>query len=252
MASQKDEELRKQKELEATLESSGSMDLSKYMDQSNLERVSELPEMSFNDEYDMAKRDAEKIISGLVDFYFSGVAVNRDYINRKKLDEIETLANILYQQRTLRWTTNSLMEEVKFGQKHARNFEVLGSLQAQMTNANNQKQTYIKNLEENFKKMRVEHEALDKYEEKKELPESTDDNKIIINNTTDGLKTRGTRELMKTIREDIKDIKDITEIKDAPVIDITDARKKFLIEQEQEKKESEENIDESPIDEDLF
>ena len=250
---EKEFELKKQKELEDMLglnpidnsnasgQSSNSNSSINNFNANPLPQMSSLPPMDLMGNLKESKESAEKILESVVELYFPDPAT-RDfsYLKSKMFVELQTLTNLLFQQKTQQMAIMKLLEEIDNGLHQARNYEVLGSLQTSNMNIVKHITAYTEVLENSVKKIKQDKEVVDNMKMNATLPGGE------VKKIGDGMKARGTKELIDSLRSEVEDVK-FEEV----LTNKTDAKQKFLEELDQEKKESEQNVDEK-LDTDLF
>lgn len=149
-----------------------------------------------------AKGKAKKVMSSLLSFYLSEEIIEEhEYIKAKAdLDEY-ALGMLIRQMQNSETAINTLMDTIGEGDTSPRMFEVLSDLQRTLLDIIKSQTMYMVAIEENAKKISRD---IDVYHSNSG---SVQDKKT----QGSGLKLRGTKELMKALRNSIDedDIKDV-------------------------------------------
>lgn len=215
--------------------------------------------MNFDSLKTEVETEAKSILNSLIKFYMdSDIIDNQDYVNyRAKIDAL-SISTMAFQIRTAQHAVTKMLDEIDAGgQYQARNFEVLAQMQNQLMQMPAKLQSYLAEMEKNYKSMNHEAKAMDNTKK----PVMTDDegNEVTIpglNGEGGTVKVRGNKGLMEGLQSVIK-----TEviIKKAQVVDdevpdksLIDPKMKDLITPEQELKKQIEEETKVDLDEDLF
>lgn len=153
-----------------------------------------------------AKKQASKVMNNLLKFYLSeDIIEEHEYIKAKAdLDEY-ALGMLIRQMQNSESAITTLMDTIDGGDVSPRMFEVLSDLQRTLLDIIKSQTMYMVAVEENAKKISRD---LDVYHN------GGNGNKKL--NSGSSVKTRGTKDLMRALQDNIKeeDIKDIDEYED--------------------------------------
>jgi len=142
-----------------------------------------------------AVENAKKMMSTVMKLYLSEKIIEEnEYVQMKQRVEEMQLATLLNQMQQMQHSIEVLMRTIETGELSPRMFEVLGGLQKTMLEINKHTTLHIMASEENAKKLKHD---IDIYGDNKELSQSK---KI------DGVVSRGNRDFMKDIQEEIQDV----------------------------------------------
>lgn len=143
---------------------------------------------------------AKKTITSLMKFYLDEKIIeNNEYVQaRKKIDEM-TLGSLMFQLDTAEKALVTLLKTIDSGETAPRMFEVLGTLQKSMLDIIKSQTMYLVAAEESVKKLSRD---IDVFSEKKKKSSGDETNNEISNIN------RGTKGLMQSIQEDVKNFKD--------------------------------------------
>lgn len=149
-----------------------------------------------------AKGKAKRVMGSLLKFYLSEeIIAEHEYIQAKaQLDEY-ALGMLIRQMENSEIAISSLMDVINEGDVSPRMFEVLSDLQRTLLDIIKSQTMYMVAIEENAKKTSRD---IDVYHG---TPEGDNRNK------TSGVKSRGTKDLMRALQETIneEDIQDVDE-----------------------------------------
>jgi len=156
--------------------------------------------MDFHKQKKAAMTDAKRTLKSLMDFYLGQKIIQKnEYLKyKKKVDEM-SLSNMMFAIDTAQHAIIKLLEEIDMGNTHPRNFEAITSLNGQMMNMIKHQQALFVTMEEGYKKVKHDHEAV-------EAEGRTEDVKSEDITIMDGgpFKTRGTKMLMANLQKKIK------------------------------------------------
>lgn len=160
--------------------------------------------MDFHKQKKSAMTDAKRTLKSLMDFYLGQKIIQKnEYIKYKKRVDEMSLANMMFAIDTAQHAIIKLLEEIDMGNTHPRNFEAITSLNGQMMNMIKHQQALFVTMEEGYKKVKHDHEAI-------EAEDRTEDVKTEDVTVLDGsYKTRGTKMLMANLQKTIKAEKDL-------------------------------------------
>ena len=146
-----------------------------------------------------AKNKAEKVMNSLLTFYLSEeIIAEHEYIRAKaQLDE-SALSMLIRQMQNSETAITLLMETIHEGDVSPRMFEVLSDLQRTLLDIIKSQTMYMVAIEENAKKISRD---VDVYH----------NNESSTSNKQSGIKSRGTKDLMRALQDTIKeeDIEDV-------------------------------------------
>lgn len=151
-----------------------------------------------------AKAKAKRVMKSLLSFYLSEEIIDEhEYIKAKsELDEY-ALSMLIRQMQNSESAISTLMDTIiNEGDTSPRMFEVLSDLQRTLLDIIKSQTMYMVAIEENAKKMSRDIDVYYGSSEKTSSKKST---------TSSGLKTRGTKDLMRALQDSIneEDIQDI-------------------------------------------
>jgi len=138
-------------------------------------------------------------------FYLDADIIERDeYIQaKKKIDEM-TISSLIYQLQAGERALTTLLETIEDGEIALRMFEVLATLQKSMLDIIKSQTMYLMSAEEGAKRMARDIELYKKRDDTREIEEATSNSGKSSSDTTQ----RGTKDLMRMIREGIDDTDD--------------------------------------------
>lgn len=156
-----------------------------------------------------AKSKAKRVMKSLLSFYLSEEIINEhEYIKAKsELDEY-ALSMLIRQMQNSESAIGTLMDVIiNEGDTSPRMFEVLSDLQRTLLDIIKSQTMYMVAIEENAKKISRDIDVYHSNSENTSNKKST---------KPSGLKTRGTKDLMRALQDSIneEDIQDINEDKD--------------------------------------
>ena len=146
-----------------------------------------------------ARDKAEKVMNSLLTFYLSEeIIAEHDYIRAKANLDQTALSMLIRQMQNSETAITLLMETIHEGDVSPRMFEVLSDLQRTLLDIIKSQTMYMVAIEENAKKISRD---VDVYHS----TESSTSNK------QSGIKSRGTKDLMRALQDTIKeeDIEDV-------------------------------------------
>lgn len=147
---------------------------------------------------------AKKVMDGLLKLYLSEEIIEeQEYIKaRVELDKM-SLGALIFQMETAERAIITMLDNIDSGEMHPRMFEVLGGLQKTLLDIVKSQTMYLMASEENMKKLSRD---IDVYK-----PQY----KAIAAEKTAGpaglISSRGTKELMKSIRAEIQEAEEVQE-----------------------------------------
>jgi len=163
--------------------------------------------VSFAELKENSTRKAKKTITALMKFYLDEDIIERDeYIQaKKKMDEM-TMSSLVYQLQAGERALTTLLDAIEDGEVAPRMFEVLATLQKSMLDIIKSQTMYLMATEESAKRIARDIEIYRKRDDIREIEVSGGD-------TGSGNVQRGTKDLMRMIREGIDaaetDIEDV-------------------------------------------
>jgi hypothetical protein len=159
--------------------------------------------MDFYSVKDEIEGESKKLLKSVIDFYLDAKVIKKnDYLKYKKAVDEMTLSNIIFSLRTTQHAVIKLMEEIDMGNLHPRIFEVLAQLQNQMMVVVKHQAAYMITLEEGYKKIKDDN---DRIEYQRSLDKGKDDEDSMKPlGEGDSLKIRGTKGLMLSIQDNLK------------------------------------------------
>ncbi len=163
--------------------------------------------MSFVELKESSTKKAKKTISALMKFYLDEDIIERDeYIQAKKRMDEMTMSSLVYQLQAGERALTTLLEAIEDGEVAPRMFEVLATLQKSMLDIIKSQTMYLMATEESAKRIARDIEIYKKRDDIREIESSGGD-------STSGNTQRGTKDLMRMIREGIDssehDIEDV-------------------------------------------
>lgn len=153
--------------------------------------------LSFGELKDSSTKKAKKTISALMKFYLDEDIIEKDeYIQaKKKMDEM-TMSSLVYQLQAGERALTTLLEAIEDGEVAPRMFEVLATLQKSMLDIIKSQTMYLMATEESAKRIARDIEIYKKRDDVREIEAAGGD-------STSGNTQRGTKDLMRMIREGI-------------------------------------------------
>lgn len=142
-------------------------------------------------------RESVEIVSSIAEFYLDKEIISEvPYVKQKvKVDEI-TVSSLLFQMRTAEHAIIKLLSEIDNGNLQPRTFEVLASLQRSKMEIIKHLTQFMVIIENAYKNFQSDY-RIKKAETVDVEGEEIDD---------DGIRTRGTRQLLKTIHKIRRDM----------------------------------------------
>ena len=161
------------------------------------------PLMSFGELKASSTKKAKRTITALMKFYLDEDIIERDeYISaKKKMDEM-TMSSLVYQLQAGERALTTLLETIEDGEIAPRMFEVLATLQKSMLDIIKSQTMYLMATEESAKRIARDIEIYKKRDDVKEIEESG-------GSTDNGNVQRGSKDLMRMIRQGIDSNDDI-------------------------------------------
>lgn len=152
-------------------------------------------------------KKAKKTITSLMKFYLDEDIIERDeYIQaKKKIDEM-TMSSLIYQLQAGERALTTLLEAIEDGDIAPRMFEVLATLQKSMLDIIKSQTMYLMAAEEGTKRIARDIELYKKRDDAREISEASGGKSV--SDTTQ----RGTKDLMRMIRQGIDEIDEIEEV----------------------------------------
>lgn len=153
---------------------------------------------SFTELKSGATKKAQKTITSLMKFYLDENIIEKDeYIQaKKKIDEM-TMSSLIYQLQAGERALTTLLQTIEDGDIAPRMFEVLATLQKSMLDIIKSQTMYLMAAEEGAKRMAKDIELYRKRDDIREIEAATG------GNTPGDTTQRGTKDLMRMIRQGI-------------------------------------------------
>ena len=159
-------------------------------------------------------KKAKKTITALMKFYLDEEIIERDeYIQSKKAIDEMTMASLVYQLNAGERALTILLETIEGGEIAPRMFEVLATLQKSMLDIIKSQTMYLMATEESTKRIARDIEIYSKKDNVKTIKEAGGD-------TGDGNTMRGSKDLMRLIRDGIN----TDEVEDVDASDIEETK----------------------------
>jgi hypothetical protein len=154
-----------------------------------------------------ATKKAQKTITSLMKFYLDEDIIERDeYIQaKKKIDEM-TMSSLIYQLQAGERALTTLLQTIEDGDIAPRMFEVLATLQKSMLDIIKSQTMYLMAAEEGAKRMAKDIELYRKRDDIREIEAATG------GNTPGDTTQRGTKDLMRMIRQGIDGADNIEDV----------------------------------------
>jgi len=138
----------------------------------------------------IAEKKAKSTIDSLLKFYLSeNIIEQHDYIKAKAEIDKASLSTLMYQMKTTEKAITTLLDNIDNGDMTPRMFEVLGNLQKTLLDIVKSQTMYLMASEESLKKISRDIEIYN--------PGTTS---VTPNSGSSGVKSRGTKDLMKALR----------------------------------------------------
>lgn len=162
---------------------------------------------SFTELKSGATKKAQKTITSLMKFYLDEDIIEKDeYIQaKKKIDEM-TMSSLIYQLQAGERALTTLLQTIEDGDIAPRMFEVLATLQKSMLDIIKSQTMYLMAAEEGAKRISKDIELYRKRENIREIEEASG------GNTPGDTTQRGTKDLMRMIRQGIDDADNIEDV----------------------------------------
>lgn len=171
------------------------------------------PVMSFGELKASSTKKAKKTITSLMKFYLDEDIIEKDeYIQaKKKMDEM-TMSSLVYQLQAGERALTTLLETIEDGEIAPRMFEVLATLQKSMLDIIKSQTMYLMATEESAKRIARDIEIYKKRDDVREIEAATGEKQ-----TGDSSVQRGTKDLMRMIREGIDSNEEDVDIEDVEI-----------------------------------
>lgn len=171
------------------------------------------PVMSFGELKASSTKKAKKTISALMKFYLDEDIIEKDeYISaKKKMDEM-TMSSLVYQLQAGERALTTLLETIEDGEIAPRMFEVLATLQKSMLDIIKSQTMYLMATEESAKRIARDIEIYKKRDDVREIEASTGEKHVGESSVQ-----RGTKDLMRMIREGIDNTEEDVDIEDVEI-----------------------------------
>lgn len=158
------------------------------------------PVTSYDTMRNGAYAKAKKVMDGLLKLYLSQEIIEeQEYIKaRVELDKM-SLGALIFQMETAERAIITMLDNIDSGEMHPRMFEVLGGLQKTLLDIVKSQTMYLMASEENMKKLSRDIDVY-KPQYKAIATEKTNNSGLIS--------SRGTKELMRSIRAEIQEVED--------------------------------------------
>lgn len=152
-------------------------------------------------------KKAKKTIASLMKFYLDEDIIEKDeYIQaKKKIDEM-TMSSLIYQLQAGERALTTLLEAIEDGDIAPRMFEVLATLQKSMLDIIKSQTMYLMAAEEGTKRIARDIELYKRRDDIREINEASG------GKSTSETTQRGTKDLMRMIRQGIEEADEIEEI----------------------------------------
>lgn len=159
------------------------------------------PVTSYDTMRNGAYAKAKKVMDGLLKLYLSQEIIEeQEYIKaRVELDKM-SLGALIFQMETAERAIITMLDNIDSGEMHPRMFEVLGGLQKTLLDIVKSQTMYLMASEENMKKLSRDIDVY-KPQYKAIAAEKT-------TGATGLISSRGTKELMRSIRAEIQEVED--------------------------------------------
>jgi len=172
--------------------------------ENNVPKGNETPELDmdplFDNDLDEMRNDcnkqAKRMIQTSTGFMLSNEIIrDNPYLRDKMKIDIESLSGMLYQIRSSELMQKTLMEQVRSGAAHPRNFEVYSQLTKAISELNKQLLQTVEAIKVTYRD--VKQDVRDKEQELKALGE-TSSNGLVKN--SNGIISLGTKDLIKSVK----------------------------------------------------
>ena len=142
---------------------------------------------------DAAEKKAKKTLDSLLKFYLSEKIIEQhEYVQAKAEMDKAALSTLIYQMQTTERAITTLLDNIDNGDMAPRMFEVLGNLQKTLLDIVKSQTMYLMASEESLKKIARD---IDIY-----APELSRGPQLSSGSGGGGIKSRGTKDLMKALR----------------------------------------------------
>jgi len=142
---------------------------------------------------DAAEKKAKKTLDSLLKFYLSEKIIEQhEYVQAKAEMDKAALSTLIYQMQTTERAITTLLDNIDNGDMAPRMFEVLGNLQKTLLDIVKSQTMYLMASEESLKKIARD---IDIY-----APELSRGPQLSSGSSGGGIKSRGTKDLMKALR----------------------------------------------------
>lgn len=157
----------------------------------HLPGISPVRPINYDKLKEKAETKAKKTLNSLLKFYLSREIIEEEeYIQAKLEIDQMALSSLIYQMETCERAITTLLRTIDAGELTPRHFEVLGTLQKTLLDIVKSQTMYIIAAEESAKKLSRD----------KDIYQSRPSNNSTVDNQTNNLNIRGTRDLMKAIQ----------------------------------------------------
>jgi hypothetical protein len=207
----------------------------------------------------VAEEEAKATVQSVIDLYLDKSSRKKSYVKEKRRVDESMLATIMFQSKMNEHSIIKIMEEIEMGNSQPRMFEVLARLQTEAINISKHQAGALQVLEESYKKVKLDNQQMDSQnmargEDQGHLGMGEDGNiedaKMLPEATPEGVKTRGTRNLMQSI-QNIIDLSKQNNIEDVSFIDIKDDKPRLTNPHQRPESLSSNNISEDDGETDL-
>lgn len=227
----KDNELSERKKLESLIDADDDLG-----SDSNLDKINQHPDnrpMDFYQVKNESDSQAKEKVRSVAEFYLDKRTSKKKYIKDKMEADASNLSNILFQMKTVQHAIIKLLQAIDMGEVNPRNFEVLEKLQGQSMNISKHQAALMQTFEESYRKIKLDNEVNEKEQKDSAFDEiqSAGEQPLLLEAPpeNDGIKVRGTRDLMKNMqsiletkkKEAIEDVQ-FEEVPKEKKIDLTD------------------------------
>ena len=152
--------------------------------------INRLPAQSNNTQLQIAKTKATRVLDNLLKLYLSEEIIEQEeYIQAKSELDKSALSMLIRQMENSETAINALMNAIGEGEVTPRMFEVLSDMQRTMLEIIKSQTMYMMAVEENAKKMARDIDIYKNYNTEKSEGSSNS-----------GLRSRGTKDLMKALQ----------------------------------------------------
>jgi len=154
--------------------------------------------MAFYDVKAEAEEEAKDVVNSMIEFYLDDELAKQPYVKRKKKADITALAHIIFALKTQQHGIIKLFEEIDMGNMNNKYFDVLERMQGRLESLTKNQMAFRHVLEESYKKIRD-----DNNDNKAKNPKTVDAPPGSVVVLDDGMKSRGTKEIIEAIRPEL-------------------------------------------------